>query len=402
MKSWLQDAKNLQKELTENRRWLHEHAEVGFQLKKTATFVKEKLEEMGYTVSGCGKAGLIAVAGSEVKGKTFLLRADMDGLPIQEKTGAPYACPTGNMHACGHDLHTTMLLGAARLLKNHEGELRGRVKLFFQPAEETLQGAKTAISKGLLRDPKVDGAMMLHVMTGVDMPTGSVVVASGGVSAPAADYFTIEVKGKSCHGAAPQNGVDALTAAAYILIALQELSAREISASQVAALTVGKMQGGTAGNAIADRAVLEGTMRAFDEPLRTFLKQRMKEISLAQAKAFRAKAKLTFESGCPTLVNDAKLSALTEETAIELFGKNRVFNSTMLGGNTKNTSGGSEDFSYISHEVPSVMAALVAGAKKDGYTYPLHHPRVEFDENALPIGAALYAAVAAKFLKNNI
>ena len=394
MNELLKDAKRLEKELIEHRRYLHENAECGFDLIKTTAYIKKQLTDMGYTPRKCGKAGLIAEVG---KGKKrVLLRADMDGLPIEEKSGVSYACKNGNMHACGHDMHAAMLLGAAKLLKEKEGALKGGVRLLFQPAEEVLQGAKDCIKAGVLEG--VSCAAMLHVLTALDIPMYEVIVSSEGVSAPAADYFSIEVKGKGCHGSSPWKGVDPLTAAAHILLGLQALSARELSPMQTAVLTVGSIQTEAAGNAISDTAILHGTLRAFDEEVRAFVKERMEWIAKKTAQAFRATARVKYGGGCPTLINDGKLSRLALEGAKSLLGGEKVCTSKELGGDVRQREGGSEDFAYISHAVPSVMIALAAGERSKGFAYPLHHPKAKFDENALATGAALYAAVAQKLL----
>ena len=392
----LNQAKKLQPTLAKYRQYLHENAEVGFALSKTATFVEKNLQEMGYTPIRIAKNCLLATIGKPSAKGAFLLRADMDALPIKEKSGEAFACKTGNMHACGHDMHTAMLLGAAKLLKDNERELKGQVKLLFQPAEEILQGAKTAVDAGVLEN--VQGAVMIHVMVNTPLKSGTLVVSSGGVTAPAADYFTVEITGKSCHGSAPWNGVDALNASAHFLVALQALSAREISLSTPATLTVGTLQAGTAGNAIADRAVMQGTLRAFDESVREQIKKRIKEMAQSIAKAFKAKAKVSFGGGCPTLVNDSKLSAFVEKNARELLGEKGVYTSAQLaGGETARRNGGSEDFAYISHKTPSVMLALSAGAIEEGYAYPLHHPKVRFNENVLCIGSAVLAHTALRW-----
>ncbi len=392
----LNQAKKLQPTLAKYRQYLHENAEVGFTLPKTASFVEETLQDMGYTPKRIAKNCLLATLGNPSAKGAFLLRADMDALPIKEKSGERFACKTGNMHACGHDMHTAMLLGAARLLKDNEKDLQGQVKLLFQPAEEILEGAKIAVKAGVLEN--VQGAVMIHVMVNTPLKSGTLVVASGGVTAPAADYFTVEITGKSCHGSAPWNGVDALNASAHILVALQALSAREISLSTPATLTVGTLQAGTAGNAIADRAVMQGTLRAFDESVREQIKNRLKEIAQSTAKAFKAKAKTSFGGGCPTLVNDSKLSAFVEKTARELLGEKAVYTSAYLaGGETAKRNGGSEDFAYISHQTPSVMLALSAGAIEEGYAYPLHHPKVRFNDDVLCIGSAVLAHTALQW-----
>lgn len=386
------EAGTLQAQMEADRQWLHAHAETGFNLSQTKEYVKTRLIQMGYEPIACGKAGLVATIGGG-DGKTILLRADMDALPIREESDVPFACGTGNMHACGHDMHTAMLLGAAELLKRHEAEIHGTVKLMFQPAEEIFEGSSDMIACGVLENPKVDAAIMIHVLAGMPIPAGTVLVSAAGVSAPAADYFTIRVQGKGCHGSAPQNGVDALTAAAHILIALQELQARELNASSGAVMTIGTMQGGTAGNAIADSAQMCGTIRTYDEDTRAFLKNRLSDISRGIAAAFRADASVEFGSGCPTLVNDAALGDRVHGILTELLGPNKVGRSPAGA-----RGGGSEDFAYVSQQVPSVMLALAAGEPDKGFSYPQHHPKVKFDESVLGTGAAVFTGTALKWL----
>ena len=289
----LQEAKALQEEIKSHRLWLHTHAETGFDLTETKPYVKSALTEMGYAVHECGKAGLVTTVGKP-GGKVILLRADMDALPIAEEADVDFACKNGRMHACGHDMHTAMLLGAAKILKAHESELGGTVKLMFQPAEEIFEGSKDMIASGVLENPRPDAALMIHVAAGMPLPAGTVVVSAPGVSAPAADYFTIRVHGKGCHGSAPQNGIDPLTAAAHILIALQEIHARELSASDEAVLTIGTFHAGEAGNVIPDTATMGGTIRTYDEKTRAYLKERMTAIAQSIAEAFRASAEVSF------------------------------------------------------------------------------------------------------------
>ena len=396
--NFLEEAKIIEKEILKNQRYLHRNAEVGFELSKTTEYVKNKLTEIGCRVTPCGKNGLVALVGKG-DGKTFLLRADMDALPIKEETDVEVACETGNMHACGHDFHTAMLLGAAWLLKNHENEINGTVKLMFQPAEEILSGAKNMIENGVLQNPEPDAALMLHVMAGLPLKTGTIIVAKG-VSAPAADYFTINIQGKGCHGSTPQQGVDALIIGAHILVALQEINAREMGVSDEATLTIGKMNGGTTGNVIADKTVLEGTLRAYDEEIRQHIKKRVSEISQGIASSFRGKGTADFGNGCPPLKNDGELSEEIERYLIDAFGMERVLDTEKMGGRT-NKSGGSEDFSYISQQIPSLMLALAAGNSEEGYIYPQHHPKVKFDEKVLPIGSAVLAQSAFSWLENH-
>lgn len=400
----LKEAEQLHETMISDRRYLHQHPGTGFDIAETKAYVKEKLTEMGYQPADCGKAGLIALAGGKRKGKTFLLRADMDALPINEEADVEFASANGKMHACGHDMHTAMLLGAARLLKAHEDEIEGTVKLMFQPAEEIFEGSNDMIEAGLLQNPDVDAALMIHVMAGMPFPAGTVVVSAPGVSAPAADYFEIRVKGKGCHGSMPNTGVDPLNAAAHILIALQEIHARELAMGEKAVLTIGTMHAGNAANVIPDTVVMGGSIRTFDEEMRSYIKQRMCEIAEGIAKSFRAEAEVTFGSGCPTLVNDRTLADSVFEYVKELLGQGKAFSVAQLnamGGQGGSKSAGSEDFAYVTQKVPSIMLALAAGESDKGYVYPQHHPMVKFDEEALSSGCAVYAYAAMRWLEEN-
>ena len=406
-------AKSLQEELVAHRRYLHTHPGVGFDLQETYQYVYDQLVEMGYAPNSYGKCGLIASCGHANKGKTILLRADMDALPITEKADIDFKSTNGAMHACGHDTHTTMLLGAAKILKEMENDLNGRVILLFQPSEETFEGAKDMIEAGVLRDTTPDAALMIHITAGMPFETGSVIVCDGGVSAPAADYFEIHIQGKGCHGSMPQMGIDPITIASHMVLGLQEIHARELSMSDEAVLTIGTIHAGNASNAIPDTATMGGTIRTYDEETRAFLKTRMEEIITGIATTFRASASLTFTSGCPTLVNDATLSKEITSYMKELLGPQMAFSKGDLtamaaaaaaktgapaSGRKAAKATGSEDFAYFSQEVPAIMLALAGGKAADGYIYPQHHPKVMFDENAFAYGTAVYAWSAVKWL----
>ena len=355
-----------------HRRYLHSHAETGFNLENTKRYVMEQLVSMGYEPIDCGKAGLVVTAGTK-EGKVFLIRGDMDALHFAE--------------------HST------------EDEIQGTVKLMFQPAEELLAGAKDMIEAGVLKNPDVDAAMMLHVMAGMPFAPGTAIVSAPGVSAPAADYFEIKVQGKGCHGSMPSTGVDPLNAAAHILIALQEIHARELGLNDSAALTFGSFHGGSTANAIPDEVVMQGSLRSYDQDVQEMLKKRLQEISCGIAETFRAKATVTFTSGCPTLLNDEALSLDVEKYAKELLGDAGSFSVRELNARdtTKSSSksSGSEDFAYVSHQVPTIMVALAAGNPAAGYCYPQHHPMVRFDETALPYGCALYTYAALSWLADH-
>ncbi|MBO5159324.1 MAG: amidohydrolase [Tyzzerella sp.] len=403
----LSQANEFEQKIIEYRRFLHMHPETGFDLKITKEYVKNELIQMGYEPQECGKCGLIVLVGGRKPGKTFMLRADMDALQIQEQADVEFkSLHEGKMHACGHDMHTAMLLGAARLLKTHESEIKGTVKLMFQPAEETLEGAKDMLEAGVLENPKTDAALMIHVTLGMPLSTGSAIICDGGISAPTADYFEIKIQGKGCHGAMPELGVDPITIASHIVIALQELHARELAMADDAVLTIGTIQAGDANNIIPDTVVLRGTMRAYDENIRKRLKVRLEEISKGIAKTFRGVVDVCFTSGCPTLLNDANISADVTKYCKELLGEDMAFSQSELrslaSSNAKATKAvGSEDFAYISHQVPSIMVALTAGNVENGCPYPLHHPKVIFDEDALAIGSSIYAYSAMRWLEEH-
>lgn len=394
---------SIKSELNEYRRYLHRNAEIGFDLKNTVSFVKKKLLDMGCNPHICGKSGITAVIGSQEKGKVFLIRADMDALPIKEESGVDFASVNGAMHACGHDMHTTMLLGAARILKHYENRINGAVKLMFQPSEETLDGALDMINSGVLENPSPKGAMMIHVMTAAPFDSGIAIISSGGISAPGACYFEIDIYGKGCHGSMPDSGIDPINVCAHIIIALQEIQTRELSISENALITIGYVNSGNASNVIPDTAKIGGTFRAYDDSTLKYIKTRIAEISEGVALIFKATASVTFTSECPTLINDVNLSSKAVKYAKELLGDENAFSTDKIKENLPASenykSSGSEDFAYVSHKVPSVMVALASGSCKAGYTFNLHHPKVRFDETVLPVGSALYAYIAMRWLE---
>jgi len=389
----LKEAAEVKEQLIKHRRYLHQNAEVGFELSNTLAYVTKTLQEMGYEPHKVGKCGVVATVGSGEP--VVLLRADMDALPMQEESGLPFASKNGNAHACGHDLHTTMLLGAAMLLKKHESDLKGTVQLMFQPAEEPLAGASDMIAAGLLEELKPQSAMMIHVMNMSGMKPGTVVVAPAGVSAPAADMFEIRIQGKGCHGAMPHHGVDTINVGAHLVLALQAISARELGMNDAHALTIASFQAGEATNVMPDQAILKGSVRSYDLKTQQFLRKRIEEITQLTAQTFRSSAKVHWLNGCPTLVNEPKLVTEAEKWLSETLGKDHVLTADQLsGGNARSV--GSEDFSNISQRIPSLMLAMAAGGMSD---LPLHHPKIVFNEEALPYGAAAYAGFALEQMR---
>lgn len=377
------------------RRDIHRCPGVGFENSEAIEYIERELSRLCISSERLGRCGLVASIGCGKNGRSFLLRADTDGLPTKEETGLPFRSENGAFHGCGHDMHAAMLLGATKILKSCEDEIGGVVHFMFQSAEEILEGAKDMLDCGLLEKTKPCGAMMIHVMTGVPIKCGTVIVPPSGVGAPAADFFEIAVRGKGCHGSTPSQGADPIYSAASIVTALSEISSRELAISEGAALTIGCINAGKAANVIPDTAVMKGSLRCFGEDVRKKIKLRLCEISGSVAKVFRTSANVEFTSGCPALINDEDLCKRVLGYTKELFGEKNVLSAKDFAKGTSTTAG-SEDFAYISREVPSVMLALAAGEPECGYSFPLHHPRVDFDEGALPYGCAALVCTALR------
>lgn len=378
----LQSAKALQSSLSQWRQVLHRCPEIGFDLPQTTREICTILQSLGIAPHKIGKGGIVGEIGKQ-DGPVTLIRADMDALGLREEAKVPFRSENGNMHACGHDLHSAMLLGVAALLKEREQQIQRKIRLYFQPAEEILQGAEDGVSAGVCDG--VDRAYMLHVTVNTGLPVGTVIVPPKGIIAPCADYFEILISGKGCHGADPAAGIDPLSVASQLFQGLQYLPAREFPSTERAALTVGTLQGGDSFNVIPDKALLRGSLRCYGEDFRTTLKRRVEEISHLTAHALRASAEVSFPVGCPPLKNDGRLRDDCLQPLRTALGTESV-----IAIDTPSGTAGSEDFAVISHRVPSVMLALAAGDPKVG----LHHPQVIFEESVLPFGTAALTALA--------
>lgn len=385
---------NLQPWLVSVRRELHRCPELGFELPRTREKVKRELEAMGCMPVDCGRAGIVALIGGKRPGKTFLLRGDMDALPLQEEADVEFSSEIrGQMHACGHDMHTAMLLGAAKLLKGRESDIPGTVKLMFQPAEENFQGAEDMVRAGVLENPAVDAAMMIHVVSGQPVPTGVFLVPTGGVTTASCQLYHITVRGKGGHGSTPHLTVDPITAAAHIHLAIQEINSRELDPHGYGVFTTCKFRAGETVNVIPETAEMWGTVRTMDPTGKVgeHIKTRMTEIARGVGAALRCEAEVVFGDYCPCVVVDETLSGRTREYLEELFGP--------AAEPVDRWGGGSEDFSYVSLQVPSMAMFLGAGDEGEGYEHGLHNPRVRFDEAALWRGSAAYAGVALRWLE---
>lgn len=378
---YLREATAIEDELILSRRHLHAHAEVGFDLDKTVRFVYETLASYGLEPAYLTQYGVTATVG---KGRpVVLLRADMDALPGTELSAVDFRSEE-NMHMCGHDMHTAMLLGAAKVLKAHEAELEGTVKFVFQPAEELLTGARSLIDAGLLEHPEPDAAFMIHVNT-LDEPA---LYIKPGVMTTTNNNFRITVRGKSAHGAMPELGIDATYVGAKIVTALPGIVAREIPFANSAVVTTGHFVAGDSPNSIPDTAVIEGTIRSFDEEIHAFVKKRVIEISESVAHTYRAEAEVEILSEAKVVKNDPALTDLAREAALDAGIDVREAKAVQA----------SEDFSFIASRVPSVMMML--GVKPEsGEVYPLHNAHAVFNESSMKIGVAALSAIAVGFLQ---
>lgn len=393
MNEFLQQAQQIKEDIISYRRTIHSNPEVGDTLPKTKAYVMDKLKEFGYSAEEICESGIVATIKGEKEGKTFLLRADMDALPVKEATECEFKSNNGYMHACGHDMHTAMLLGAARLLKQNQDKIEGTVKLVFQPDEEGFTGAKKMLRAGVLENPKVDAAMALHVNSGTP---SNLILGGLGTSIAGCNRFRIVVKGTGCHGAMPETGVDPINIATHIYLALQEITTREIVASKPAVVTIGKFVAGEAPNIIPGEAVMEGTIRSLDKEVGEYIFKRMNDIVVSTAKMFRGEAELIELSSVPPLANNNELLKEVTGYMKELLGEKSVV-LFEAGGM------GSEDFASYSYEVPSAYVMLGAGSKQENPLYgePMHNEKVVFNEDILPTGAAVHAYCAINWLKNN-
>lgn len=388
MKNILKLAQAMMDTLVADRRHLHGIPEIGHNLPQTTAYVKRRLTEMGYEPKDLGDSGIVALVGGKKDGdKVMLLRADMDALPLKEESDLPFAATNGNCHACGHDIHTAMLLGAAKLLKDMENELEGSVKLMFQPAEETLTGAKNMVAAGVLENPKVNAAFGIH--TGPHIPLGTF-GSNTSYSHASSDSFDINIQGKGAHGAMPHNGVDPINVAVHIHLSLQEILAREVNAQDTLVVSVGQLVAGQAMNIIPDTAVMKGIIRAYSASTRDLAVRRVQEIAEYTGKAFNATAKAEIGNSIPSLRQDAGMV----ELMLSLLQSTGLENSKFIEHKTM----GSEDFAFISSAVPAALLSLGCAAKDESKRFTLHNPRIIFDEDCMPIGAAIHTAMAKYWL----
>lgn len=389
-----EEAKKNMEEIISVRRQIHNNPEVGFNINKTYELVYNKLIEYGLKPIPCGKKGMFCDIGSK-KDKVLLLRADMDALEMKENTKLNFKSVNGNMHSCGHDIHTSILLGVAKILSKNKDKLIGTIRLMFQPAEEILAGALDMINNGVLNNPKVTNAIMIHVSLATNINTGYITLPKSGVIAPGCANFTINAIGKGCHGAMPNLGLDPINALSHILLAIQSLPDKEFSLNDQLIITCGVFNGGNSNNTIPNNAYIKGTLRSYDDECLIFAKKRITEISKYIGKAFNIKVNTKFTSQCPTLINDENLNNKIEKILKPIY-KDKLIDIN----NAKIKSTGSEDFSYISHSVPSLMISISAGGIDEGYKYPLHNQCAVFNEEVLYDGIVMLTHIAFSYFQN--
>lgn len=384
-------ALELNEETIAHRRYLHTNAEVGLHMPMAQAYVTKKLTEYGLNPEPCGH-GITATLGHG--GKVLLLRADMDALPMPEESGEPFACPSGTeAHTCGHDFHAAMLLTAAKMLKEQEDALEGTVKFMFQPAEETFEGSRDMIQNGILQGPNVDAALAYHVASG-NMPVGLFMYNNTGTMMFSVDGFRIRIKGKGAHGAYPQSSIDPINIGVHIHLALQELIARETDPMKSCVLTIGHFEAGAAPNIIPETALLEGTIRTNDPAARALLVRRMKEVAQKTADTYGGSAEVEMLSEVPPLI-------CNPEFTTEIIEYMKELPIPGLTGHPGISASASEDFALIAEKVPSAFIYLSAGYPDDRGSYPAHNPKVQFNEDVCPIGAACMAHCAVQWLKEH-
>ncbi len=372
------------------RRTLHQWPELGFQEERTSALIAKHLQAAGLEVrTGIARTGVLATLCGTGEGKTVLLRADIDGLPINEASGAPYSSQNpGLMHACGHDGHTAILLTVAKILAQQRHRFAGTVKFAFQPAEELPPGgAKGMIEEGVLENPRVDAVFGLHLWNGLAL--GKIGVDAGSIMA-SVDRFDVVIKGVGSHGAYPHTGVDPIVVGSHVVAAFQTVVSHETPPLAPVVVTVGKFQSGTAFNVIPSQADLSGTVRTVDARIRQEMPIRLERIVRGVTAAMRAEYDFKYEFGYPVTVNDALKAQFVRQVAAKIVGEANVVAAGMTMG--------AEDMSYFLEAVPGCYIRLGSGNPEKGLVHPHHSALFNFDEAALPIGVELLTQLTMAFL----
>lgn len=383
--------RELQPQIVQWRRSLHQKPELGFREFLTSEFVAQKLTEWGIShETGIAKTGIVATIAGDRPGRTFAIRADMDALPIQELNDVPYKSQhDGVMHACGHDGHTAIALGTACYLSHHRSDFAGTVKIIFQPAEEGLGGAEPMVAAGVLKNPDVEAIVGLHLWN--QLPVGTVGVRTGALMA-AVECFELTIQGKGGHGAIPQQTIDSVVVGAQVVTALQTIVARNINPIDSAVVTVGDFHAGTAHNVIADSARMGGTVRYFNPTYKGYFKQRMEQVIKGVCDSHGASYDLNYWELYPPVINDGAIADLVRSVAEEVI-------ESPLGIVPECQTMGGEDMSFFLQAVPGCYFFLGSANAAKGLAYPHHHPRFDFDETALGTGVEIFVRCVEMFCK---
>jgi len=387
---FLAEAKHIEPEIVRTRRTLHQHPELAYHEVETSKLVADRLESLGIEVKrNVGRTGVLGVLKGRRPGLVVALRADMDGLPVQETSDVDFRSKVdGVMHACGHDTHVAMLLGAAKLLSNHKKELYGTVKFLFQPAEEHggRGGALPMIEDGVMKNPRVDFVFGLHIES--TRRSGVFGVREGAIAA-APDTFKVRIVGRGGHGSAPHETVDPIYVAAHVILALQGVSARMIDPVRPFVISVGAVHSGTKENIIPDVATLDGTIRTLDEATRKLAKKRVEEVAKGVCRTFGATAEVEFEKDAyPVTVNDPRTTEKVVAVLKKIPGTRVRRVEAILGG---------EDFSRFLQKAPGTFFFLGTRNPEKGCVYPNHSSKFKVDEDVLKFGAASLAMLAFEF-----
>src|SRR6266849_4832342 len=387
---FLKEAVAIEPEIIKTRREIHQKPELAYQEQATAKLVAERLKGLGIQVKqGVGGTGVLGILKGPKPGRVVALRADMDALPLEEMAEVDFKSKVkGVMHACGHDTHVAMLLGAAKLLADHKDELHGTVKFLFQPAEEHggRGGAKPMIEDGVMEDPKVDYVFGLHIDG--DLNSGVFGLKGGAVMA-APDTFVVRIIGRGGHGSAPHQTIDPVYVAAQVITALQGVSGRMIDPVQPFVVTIGSVHSGTKENIIPDEAILQGTIRTLNEATRKLAKAKIAEVARGVSKAFGAKAEVDFDKDAyPVTVNDVHVTEQAMKIIKKIPRTKVRVREPIMGG---------EDFSRFLHEAPGTFYFLGNHNPAKGCVHPNHSPRFKVDEDVLKLGTASLAMLAEEF-----
>jgi amidohydrolase len=390
---FLKQARNLLNQMREIRRDLHRHPELGAQEVRTSRIVADYLKNLGLDVrTGVGGYGVVATLYSQQKGKGVALRADMDALPVEEKNDVPYASvKRGVAHCCGHDGHTAILLGAANLLCKFSDSLKGNVKFIFQPSEDKAPGgAIPMIADGALRDPDVDGIFSLHLSP--DLAEGTAGIKSGFCTISSAE-FVLKMIGKGGHVASPHESVDPVIMAGMVIVAGQTIVSRKINPLDPTIISFCTISGGTASNVIPDEVTLTGTIRTLDPEKREELANQLDEVAQGVARISGGTCRLTLKMEYPSVFNHPQLAAEFRDSAAKIVPAGSVID-------LQSPSMTGEDVSYFHQKVPGVHWLLGTANPAMNFTHPLHSPFFDFNEEVMPVGAAIHAQCAVDFLIN--